>query len=384
MIDLNGYTREAIQKAMLDRVPRTLDTREGSVIQTALGPAAWYLEGLYMLLGQVQQNAYANTAAGQSLDYICAERGIRRKEAVAARRKGTFNVQIREGALFKTINGADSVLFMCTGKLLEKTDGSYTYEMVCQTAGLAGNSYSGSILPVSAISGLTSAVIGETILSGSDEEDDGSLRARYFETFDVQAFGGNIISYRTAILAVSGVGAVQVYPAWKGGGTVLCSILNSQMKPADSGLLKKVQELICPAEGGRTAVFQWIWHGPHRGGSDDHNGKHAGVKYLMQHPVRGGCGHGGGDIPGACPGKNTGLPGFGLCNLGKSHQGAENRIRGFCICFTDCSGRSGNSGDRQRDGYSDQWIREGSGSDGNCRFTADSRVRDGDDQWRLI
>ena len=35
MIDLNGYTREAIQKAMLDRVPRTLDTREGSVIQTA-------------------------------------------------------------------------------------------------------------------------------------------------------------------------------------------------------------------------------------------------------------------------------------------------------------------------------------------------------------
>ena len=55
MIDLNGYTREAIQKAMLDRVPRTLDTREGSVIQTALGPAAWYLEGLYMLLGQVQQ-----------------------------------------------------------------------------------------------------------------------------------------------------------------------------------------------------------------------------------------------------------------------------------------------------------------------------------------
>lgn len=75
-------------------------------------------------------------------------------------------------------------------------------------------------------------VIGETSLSGSDEEDDGSLRARYFETFDVQAFGGNIISYRTAILAVSGVGAVQVYPAWKGGGTVLCSILNSQMKPA--------------------------------------------------------------------------------------------------------------------------------------------------------
>lgn len=249
MIDFSGYTEAAISKSMLEKVPQDIDTREGSIIQTALGPVAWHLEGLYMLMDQIQQNAYAGTAVGQALDYICAERGIYRKEAVAAKRKGTFNTEIPEGAVFKTINGVNSALFT-VGKLVEKTDTSYGYEMTCKTPGIIGNIYVGNILPVTAVNGLTSAVIGEILLSGSDEEEDISLRARYFATFDVQAFGGNIVSYRTAILAIAGVGAVQVYPAWQGGGTVLCSILNSQMKPADNGLIAQVQEYICPAEDG--------------------------------------------------------------------------------------------------------------------------------------
>lgn len=46
------------------------------------------------------------------------------------------------------------------------------------------------------------------------------------------------------------MGAVQVYPIWKGGGTVLCSILNSDLKPAETELIKQVQELVCPPEDG--------------------------------------------------------------------------------------------------------------------------------------
>ena len=55
MIDFSGYTREAIQKEMLDQVDPNIDTREGSMIQTAIGPAAWYLEGVYMILKQIQE-----------------------------------------------------------------------------------------------------------------------------------------------------------------------------------------------------------------------------------------------------------------------------------------------------------------------------------------
>ena len=49
MIDFGQYMAKAIEKEMLKQVPSDIDTREGSMIQTAVGPAAWYLEGLYLL-----------------------------------------------------------------------------------------------------------------------------------------------------------------------------------------------------------------------------------------------------------------------------------------------------------------------------------------------
>lgn len=63
MIDFSGYTRKAIQKEMLDQVDPNIDIREGSMIQTAIGPAAWYLEGVYMILKQIQDNAYPATGS---------------------------------------------------------------------------------------------------------------------------------------------------------------------------------------------------------------------------------------------------------------------------------------------------------------------------------
>ena len=59
MIDFNDtkYTQKKIEAELLSRVPDTIDKRQGSMIQTALGPVAWYLEGIYMLLAQVQENA---------------------------------------------------------------------------------------------------------------------------------------------------------------------------------------------------------------------------------------------------------------------------------------------------------------------------------------
>ena len=56
MIDFsNGYTYEEILGQMLGQVDSSLDKREGSLIQTALGPLAWYLEGLALLLDRVQK-----------------------------------------------------------------------------------------------------------------------------------------------------------------------------------------------------------------------------------------------------------------------------------------------------------------------------------------
>ena len=249
MIDFSGYTNAYIQQQMLTQVDDSIDKREGSMIQTAIGPVAWFLEGLFLMLDQIQKNAYASTAVGESLDYIVAERGLTRKAAVAAVRQGTFNREIPAGSAFRTIDGENSVIFT-SGDLIS-SGSTYVYQMTCTTAGTAGNSYTGNILPITAITGLTLATIGEIITEGTDEETDTALRARYFETFDAQAFGGNIAAYRQAILAIEGVGAVQVYPAYNGGGTVLCSILDSNYTPATETLVGAVQAVICPSEEGQ-------------------------------------------------------------------------------------------------------------------------------------
>ena len=255
MIDFStGYSYREILDAMLDRVDNGLDKREGSLIQTALGPLAWYLEGLALTLAQVQRAAYAETAEGEDLDLLVATRGLTRRAAVAAVRQGSFNVEIPEGSLFRTVNGDSSVLFV-SGEQISTSGGLYVYRMTCQTPGVIGNSYSGNITPVTAIAGLTTAVLGTIITEGADQESDNALRARYVASFDTAPYGGNISEYRQAILAISGVGAVQIYPAnqYHGGGTALCSIVNADFGPASPALVKTVQDIICPPEDGQTA-----------------------------------------------------------------------------------------------------------------------------------
>lgn len=249
MIDFSEHTTQNILDDMLTEVDESFDTREGSVIGSALGPAAWYLEGVYLDLANIQKNAYAGTAAGEFLDYITQERNIRRKAAIPAIRKGIFNVQIPAGSRFSTINGEESLVFSA-GDFIGESGDMFVYRMICEVSGTDGNAYSGSLMPVTAIEGLDTANLGEIIRPGADEEKDDALRERYKASFETTNFGGNISSYRDRILSMAGVEAVQIYPAWKGGGTVLCSILGAGLSPATQGVIDAVQQDICPSDDG--------------------------------------------------------------------------------------------------------------------------------------
>lgn len=254
MIDFTkGYSYSDILSGMLDEVDNSLDKREGSLIYTALAPVAWYLEGLALALAQIQNGASVLTAQGTDLEYLVANRGLTRTAVTYAVRRGTFNTQIPSGSEFKTVNGADSVVFR-SGDFIEMSGVNYVYELTCETAGEIGNAYTGTILPVTAIAGLQSATIGAIITVGADAETDASLRARYIETFTAAPYGGNITEYRQAILAIPGVGGVQVYPAesYNGGGTVLCSICSDDFTAVDSSLVETVQNAICPPTDGES------------------------------------------------------------------------------------------------------------------------------------
>lgn len=242
MIDFSQATYRVILDYMLSQVPDTYDKRDGSPIPTALGPAAFVFEGFFLNLNIVQQQAFVQTATGEALDMLGTIAGLTRYPASAAVRLGTFNTAVPIGSRFSTINGDDSIDFTVTAE----TDSPNQYQLTADTTGTIGNAYTGQILPITTIPGLTTAAISDILVPGDNEEDDAELRARIVTALNERPFGGNIANYREAIMEIDGVGAVQVYPTWNGGGTVKCSVLGADWRPASEELVETVQNAIDP------------------------------------------------------------------------------------------------------------------------------------------
>lgn len=242
MIDLTNKTYSNILQGMMDRVPNQYDKREGGMIQTAVGPAAYALEEYYLSLDQVQRAAYPETAVGAALDLLAPIAGISRYPASAAVRLGVFDQPVPIGARFSTINGGESINFIVTAA----TEHPNRFQLTAETTGTIGNSYAGPILPITFIQGLKEASLTDILVPGDDTETDDALRVRLLTALNEKPFGGNVAAYRREIMEIDGVGAVQVYPTWNGGGTVKCVILGADFLPASDTLLQNVQTMIDP------------------------------------------------------------------------------------------------------------------------------------------
>jgi uncharacterized phage protein gp47/JayE len=255
MIDFTDKTYANLLRAQLERVTDDVDKRETSLINTALGPASWTIEGFYLILAQLQQNSNARTAVGQALDDIVATRGIKRNPATPATYEGRFNVAVPIGARFSTITGGDSVVFFVKSAM-DSPDNFFHYEMECEVPGTIGNGQitgdgqTNNLLPITFVSDLTFARLIALLIAGTEEEGDEPLRQRFFDSLRNLPTNGNIASYRSFILSQENIGAVQVYPAWQGGGTVLCSILDGNFDSATPALVEIIQNLVCPPEDG--------------------------------------------------------------------------------------------------------------------------------------
>ena len=242
MLDFTNKTYRALLEAMLDRVPNSLDKREGSMIQTALGAGAYSLEEFYLDLDKVQRGGAIQTAVGEDLDNWAMIANVERYSASPAVRLGVFNLdEIPIGARFSTIDGGDSVNFTATERV-----GPGEYRLTCETPGVIGNSYTGPILPITVISGLTSAQITDILVPGDDREGEDALRARIISALRERPFGGNVADYKRVVLAIDGVGALQIYPTWDGGGTVKLSIIGADWMPASEQLVEAVQNTVDP------------------------------------------------------------------------------------------------------------------------------------------
>ena len=235
MYETNTY--EAILARMLEKIPDTLDKREGSIIFDALAPVAAELAQAYIEMDVILNESFADTASREYLIKRAAERGLSPSPSTYTVAKGEFNIDVSVGDRFS----CGDYNYVATEKI-----STGKWKLKCETAGSTSNGNLGMLIPIDYIYGLESAQLTEVLIPGEDEEETEDFRSRYFSTLSTKSFGGNKSDYIEKVNAISGVGGVKVYPVWNGGGTVKLVIINSEYGKASDALIDSVQTIIDP------------------------------------------------------------------------------------------------------------------------------------------
>ena len=244
---LEKYDYKYMKDMALGLIDEKYDKRDNSIISDTLSPASYQLAEFFMELRNAYLNSSIYTAYGSYLDDKVIEQGIVRYSATKAIKKGTFefegnsNKLVPIGARFSTIDTNELLIY----KVIENINANECL-LECETEGIIGNSYVGDLLPVDYINNLTVSKITSLVQSARDIEDDESLRQRYFDSLINKKFAGNIQYYIDELKELDGIGAVQVYPVWNGGGTVKCSIVDNELNPVSSDFIDKIQNIVDP------------------------------------------------------------------------------------------------------------------------------------------
>lgn len=231
-------TYEEILQRCLDRIPNTIDKRQGSIIYDALAPCCVELAQMYIELSGIYDQVFIDTAVGEALDKLVEQNGVKRKDATYALRKGEFNMVVPVDNRFS--DGENTYI------VIENIVGTNNSILRCEQAGAVGNGYYGSLTPITYLQGLTKAELTDIIDMGDDIESDEDLRVRYMESVTAPQFGGNVSDYQNKVKSLTGVGGCKVVPIWNGGGTVKLIITNSQGGVPTSSLVNDVQEAVDP------------------------------------------------------------------------------------------------------------------------------------------
>lgn len=250
--NLQQYTYEYFMSLALSLVPDDRDKRQGSIIYDALAPFCQVLAAGAIELRNYYRQTYAVTAVGEDLDNRVAEQGIRRYAATKAVKRVTFTdssnnpVVVPIGSRFSTVSDTNPINYTVTAQYEENGVAvAGSYEATCEEEGTIGNEYSGNLINITFIQGLASAIMSSVLVPARNEETDDELRERYFDALNQKAFGGNIADYRAKVKEL-GVGDLQIYPTWNGGGTVKLSIVDPAYGPCSPEFISHIQETVDP------------------------------------------------------------------------------------------------------------------------------------------
>lgn len=253
---LEVYTKDYLLDLALAQVSDDLDKRQGAIIYDTLAVVCAKLADTFVEVKQIVEQSYMRTATKDiNIDYKAEERGITRYEATYAERLGTFTYPagtpavIAIGSLFSTID--ENKANILTYKVVRPytVDGAEiagSYVLECETAGTKGNTYYGEILALSDMDTLGTATLSTVITPARDREENDSVKQRYYDTFNLEAFGGNIADYRQYMKEFSGVGQTQIYPRTDVDEEIVLSCVDPSNQPISQDYQQTIEQTLDP------------------------------------------------------------------------------------------------------------------------------------------
>ena len=230
-------------------MPESYQKTIGFPTYDLLAAVSLRMEGTDTTIDEARQQLDPENLHDSALDrYIYPRSGLERKAATFAH--GSLTVTgtgtVEQGTLFESGGG---VQYYATETVAIEGEG--TVPVTCTVDGTAGNlpAHSVTQMPV-AVQGIASCDNPEPIGGGYAEESDSEYYARYLLRLRTPATSGNVYHYQQWALEVSGVGHVKVFPRAQGAYTVDVVIADNAGQPADTALVKAVQEYIDPESEG--------------------------------------------------------------------------------------------------------------------------------------
>lgn len=241
-------TVDNIHNELLAEIPDKYQKTIGFPMWDILRAVAIGFKFLWDLCIEILNKHDVRNMKGEELrHYISQHRNVQWKEGTFSSGYLTLkgNFEIEKGDIFQNSAGLNYEAI----DNIKSDNGTAKVFVQCLTKGSAGNCGVDSIniMPV-VLSGVTSATNEEPFTNGYDDETDEELITRYFEDIKTPLTSGNIYHYKKWAKDVQGVGDAKVFPLWNGDNTVKVLIIDSNKRPANSGLIKSVQDYIDPYE----------------------------------------------------------------------------------------------------------------------------------------
>lgn len=170
------------------------------MVMNGVAPAMAELAQLYIAADFVFQATYLATAPREYLILRAADRNMAPYPATAAVFRAEFNIEVPVGTRFS----CQDLNFRVTARMDAErdTETGLSHQVTCETPGSVANGYSGTLIPIEYVQGLSKAELVELLIPGDDEEATEDFRQRVLDSFQSQAFGGNQADYREKVLAM--------------------------------------------------------------------------------------------------------------------------------------------------------------------------------------